>query len=420
MIVVTGARTLTSDRWQTCDVAIEGEAVVAVGEVTPGPTDVLIDGSGKVLGPGFVDLHTHLRDPGQTWKEDMVTGTRAAARGGFTAVLAMPNTEPAVDSGDMVRRCAGRADDSGVVTVGIGGALTLGRAGEEMAHLDEMYEEGVRIFTDDGDSLADGGLLRRIMIYLSDRSDAVIAQHAEDRAIAGNGHMHEGARSQTLGLVGLPASAEVAVIARDLALAAETGARYHVQHISTAGGVALVRRAKEEGLDVTAEVTPHHLILSEDSLDSLDTNLKMYPPLRSTADREALVDGLREGVIDAVATDHAPHTSSEKDVPFEVAPRGVIGLETAFPAALAALDGDLDLVFDRMSIAPARIGKFATHGQVVSEGSPANLVLLDPDQIWVADEFVSRSKNSPFLGQELKGRVVATIVKGGLVHGGGN
>jgi len=419
MIVISGARTLTSNGWQTCNVAVDGETVVAVGEVAPAPDDVVIDGSGKVLGPGFVDLHTHLRDPGQTWKEDMVTGTRSAARGGFTAVLAMPNTEPAVDSGEMVRRCIRRATDSAVVEVGFSGALSMGRAGEEMAHLDEMYEAGVRIFTDDGETLADGGLLRRIMLYLSDRSDAVIAQHAEDRAIAGNGHMHDGARSQTLGLVGLPASAEVAVIARDLALVAETGARYHVHHISTAGGVALVRRAKEEGLNVTAEVTPHHLGLSEDNLDALDSNLKMYPPLRSIADRQALVDGLVEGVIDAVATDHAPHTASEKDVPFEVAPRGVIGLETAFPVALAALGGDLDLVFDRMSIAPAKIGKFEAQGHTVSEGSPANLVLIDPDQSWVADEFASRSKNSPFFGQELKGRVVATIVKGRLVHGGG-
>jgi dihydroorotase len=241
MIVISGARTLTSDGWQTCDVAIEGATVAAVGAVAPAPDDVVIDGAGKVLGPGFVDLHTHLRDPGQTWKEDMESGTRSAARGGFTAVLAMPNTEPAVDSGEMVRRCNSRATDSGVVEVGFSGALSMGRAGEDMAHLDEMYEEGVRIFTDDGDTLADGGLLRRIMLYLGDRSDAVIAQHAEDRAIAGNGHMHEGARSQTLGLVGLPASAEVAVIARDLALVTETRARYHVQHISTAGAVALVR-----------------------------------------------------------------------------------------------------------------------------------------------------------------------------------
>jgi dihydroorotase len=419
MIVVSGARTLTSDGWQTCDVAVDGETVVAVGEVAPGPGDVVINGAGKVLGPGFVDLHTHLRDPGQTWKEDMETGTRSAARGGFTAVLAMPNTEPAVDTGEMVRRCLDRAAESGVVEVGFSGALSMGRSGEEMAHLDEMYAEGVRVFTDDGDTLADGGLLRRIMLYLSDRSDAVVAQHAEDRDIAGTGHMHEGARSQTLGLVGLPGSAEVAVIARDLALVAETGARYHVQHISTAGGVALVRRAKGEGLNVTAEVTPHHLMLSEDNLDTLDPNLKMYPPLRSAADREALVAGLRDGVIDAIATDHAPHTASEKDVPFEVAPRGVIGLETAFPAALAALDGDLDLVFARMSMAPARIGGFGAQGQAVSEGSPANLVLVDPDQSWVAGEFASRSQNSPFFGQELKGRVVATIVNGGLVYGGG-
>jgi dihydroorotase len=207
------------------------------------------------------------------------------------------------------------------------------------------------------------------------------------------------------------------VIARDLALAAEIGNHYHVQHISAAASVELVRQAKGAGVEVTAEVTPHHLQLCEDDLVGLDTNMKMYPPLRSRADREALVDGLRDGTIDAVATDHAPHAESEKDVPFEDAPRGVIGLETAFPATLAALDDDLDILFDRMSVKPARIGGFARHGRLLEKGSAANLVLLDPLAEWVAEGFASRSNNSPFLGQELKGRVVATIVGGGLIYG---
>ncbi|MEX1038445.1 MAG: dihydroorotase [Acidimicrobiia bacterium] len=419
MIVVAGARALTTAGWQVCDVAIEGATVVGVGAVEHQPDYMVIDSSGLMLGPGFVDLHTHLRDPGQTWKEDMASGSAAAARGGFTAVLAMPNTEPAIDTGEMVRRCRHRAADTAVVEVGVSGALSMGRNGEEMAHLEDMYDEGVRLFTDDGDTLTDGGLLRRIMIYLSDRDDVVIAQHAEDPAIASGGDMHEGSKSQTLGLVGLPASAEVAVIARDLALAAETGARYHIQHLSTSGGVSLVRRAKEDGLEVTAEVTPHHLMLTDDDLTSLDPNMKMYPPLRSPADREALLAALHEGVIDAVATDHAPHAASEKDVPFEEAPRGVIGLETAFPVTLAAADGDLDLVFDRMSISPARIGAFQSQGRPVEVGSPANLVLVDPTESWVAGSFASRSANSPFIGQELKGRVVATIVNGEVVHGDG-
>jgi dihydroorotase len=385
--------------------------------VAQGSDALRINGSGMALGPGFVDMHTHLREPGQVWKEDIASATTGAARGGFTAVMAMPNTNPPTDSGDSVRWLRRRAMEVAAVEVGISGALSLGRSGEVMSHLDEMYEEGIRMFTDDGDALMDGGLLRRIMKYLSDRADVVIAQHAEDPAIAANGHIHEGRRSQTLGLVGLPSSAEVTVIARDLALAAEVGTHYHVQHISAAASVELVRQAKGAGVKVTAEVTPHHLQFCEDDLVDLDTNMKMYPPLRSRADRDALVEGLRDGTIDAVATDHAPHADSEKDVPFEDSPRGVIGLETAFPATLAALDGELDLVFDRMSVKPAQIGGFARHGRAIEEGSAANLVLVDPSAEWIAGGFASRSTNSPFLGQELKGKVVATIVDGGLTYG---
>ena len=418
MIVVTGARVLTTEGWKEWDVSIDDGVVAELGHSIPQPADAIhVDGSGMVLGPGFVDLHTHLREPGQVWKEDMVSATTGAARGGFTAVMAMPNTLPPTDSGDSVRWLRRRAIEAAVVDVGISGALSRGRSGELMSHLDEMYDEGVRMFTDDGDALMDGGLLRRIMIYLSDRPDAVIAQHAEDPAIAAGGHIHEGRRSQTLGFVGLPSSAEVTVIARDLALAAEVGTHYHVQHISAAASVGLVRQAKGAGVKVTAEVTPHHLQLCEDDMVDLDTNMKMYPPLRSRADREALVEGLRDGTVDAVATDHAPHADSEKDVPFEDAPRGVIGLETAFPATLAALDGDLDILFDRMSVRPAQIGGFAGHGRPLEKGSAANLVLVDPSAEWVAEGFASRSNNSPFLGQELNGKVVATIVDGGLIYG---
>jgi dihydroorotase len=418
MIVITGARVLSTEGWKECDVSIEHGVVKGMGRSVPRKEDAIqVDGSGMVLGPGFVDLHTHLREPGEVWKEDMVSATAGAGRGGFTAIMAMPNTNPPTDSGDSVRWLRRRAMEVAAVDVGISGALSLGRSGEFMSHLDEMYEEGVRMFTDDGDALMDGGLLRRIMKYLSDRPDVVVAQHAEDPAIAANGHLHEGRRSQTLGLVGLPSSAEVTVIARDLALADEIGTHYHVQHISAAASVELVRQAKGAGVKVTAEVTPHHLQLCEDDVVDLDTNMKMYPPLRSRADREALVEGLRDGTIDAVATDHAPHADSEKDVPFEDAPRGVIGLETAFPATLAALDGDLDLVFDRMSVMPAQIGGFARHGHPLEEGSAANLVLVDPSAEWVAGGFASPSNNSPFLGRELKGRVVATIVDGGLIYG---
>jgi dihydroorotase len=223
--------------------------------------------------------------------------------------------------------------------------------------------------------------------------------------------------SRKLGINGLPASAEVAVIARDIALLEETGARYHVQHLSTAGGVELVRRAKESGLDVTAEVTPHHLAFTEEELLGMSTNMKMYPPLREPRDREALVSGVLDRTIDAIATDHAPHSSSEKDVPFEDAPRGVIGLETAFAATLGALGGDLDLVFEAMSMAPARIAGLGSHGRHIRPGAPANLVLVDPTEQWTAGDYVSRSSNSPFTGLQMKGRVVATIVGGQIRHG---
>ena len=415
-MIVRGAHVLGPDGWIETDVVIDGGTIASLGTAPSGNAEE-IDGRGKYLGPGFVDLHVHLRDPGQTWKEDIETGTSSAARGGFTAVVAMPNTDPPTDTGERVSQMIERAKRVSAVDLIPAGTLTAGRAGAEMAGLDDMYEEGVRIFTDDGDTVGDAGLLRRIMAYLADRDGAVVAQHPEDRSIAGGGHLHEGRVSRKLGINGLPASAEVAVIARDIALLEETGARYHVQHLSTAGGVELVRRAKESGLDVTAEVTPHHLAFTEEELLGMSTNMKMYPPLREPRDREALVSGVLDRTIDAIATDHAPHSSSEKDVPFEDAPRGVIGLETAFAATLGALGGDLDLVFEAMSMAPARIAGLGSHGRHIRPGAPANLVLVDPTEQWTAGDYVSRSSNSPFTGLQMKGRVVATIVGGQIRHG---
>lgn len=335
MTVIKGSQVLTSSGWVMCDLAIKDGKVSELGTLDPAPDRSVIDGTGMFLGPGFVDLHTHLRDPGQTRKEDIESGTRAAAEGGYTAVIAMPNTSPVVDNGSVVDYVRQKAASVGCVEVGVAGALTLGQQGEKMAHLDSMYEAGVRVFTDDGFSVEKAGLLLRAMEYLSDRDDVVVAQHAEDTSLAGGGHMHLGVNSDRFGINGLSSEAETVVIARDLILAEATGVAYHVQHVSTAEGVDLVRTAKARGIRVTAEVTPHHLVLDESSLVSLDPNFKMYPPLRGKRDREALRDGLFDGSIDAVATDHAPHTLREKDVPFELAPRGVIGLETAFPATLA-------------------------------------------------------------------------------------
>jgi len=417
MIVIRGARVLRAAGVEEATVVIEGDTVRSVGESPPVSGARVIDAAGAWLGPGLVDLHAHFRDPGQTWKEDLDSGARAAVAGGFTAVVTMPNTDPPVDGKASATAAVARAKAIAIIDLAVGGALTKGRAGAGMADLDAMYEAGVRVFSDDGDAVPQAGLLRSIMAHVSDLPGAVVAEHAEDRSLAGNGHMHEGKVAARLGVEGLPGLAEEVIVARDLALAAETGARVHIQHVSTAISVDLIRRARHRGVAVTAEVTPHHLALDESALEDLDPNLKMYPPLRSSEDRVALVDGLREGVLDAVATDHAPHTPAEKAVPFEEAPRGVIGLETAAAVvATSALGSDQAAFFDRMSIAPARIAGLERQGNAVEPGSPANLTLFDPSRRWVPGTFASKSENSPFTGVELTGRVLTTIYEGSVTY----
>lgn len=419
MIVIQEAKVLRASGVEVATVVVEGDAVQNVGEPNLTNGARVINAGGAWLGPGLVDLHVHFRDPGQTWKEDIESGARAASAGGFTAVVAMPNTEPPVDGWRSASEAITRARAIEGVLVRVAGALTRGRAGIEMADLDAMYEAGVRIFSDDGESVPEAGLLRRIMSYLSDLPGAVVAEHAEDRSLGLNGHMHEGAMSERHGVVGLPGLAEDVIVGRDLAIARDTGARIHIQHVSTSGSVDLIRKAREQGVPVTSEVTPHHLALDDSALTDLDPNLKMYPPLRGAGDRAAVVEALREGVIDAVATDHAPHTAAEKAVPFEEAPRGVIGLETAAAVTSAALRNDQAAFFDRMSIAPARIAGLERHGMTVEPGSPANLVLFDPGRRWVPGTFASKSQNSPFKGMELTGRVLATIYEGQIAYEGG-
>ena len=415
MIVLRNGTVLTPDGVRVADVAIDGTEVVVVGDLEEPEGATVFDVTGCWVGPGFVDLHAHLREPGQEWKEDIDSGARAAAAGGFTAVVAMPNTVPAVDAGHRAGFVVERGRRSGRCAVVPAGAVTLERAGRELAHLDELWEAGVRVFTDDGDTVADAGLLRRAMEYLADR-DCVIAQHAEDPGLAAGGHMHEGSVSSRLGMAGLAALAEETVVARDLALVRLTGASYHVQHVSTAGTVELVRAAKEEGLDVTAEVTPHHLVFDHERVVSMDPNFKMYPPLRTPRDVAELRRGVRDGTIDCVATDHAPHADHEQEVPFEEAPRGVIGLETAAAAVNGALGLDQAAFFDRMSIAPARIARLGGQGRAVAPGSPPELTVFDPAATWTPRRFVSRSQNSPFLGEELTGMVRLTVHEGRVVH----
>jgi dihydroorotase len=412
VIVIRNARAMTPGGPRETDLVVDQERVVKLG-AAPGGQEV--DAAGAWVGPGLVDLHTHLREPGFEWKEDIASGSRAGAAGGYTALVAMPNTEPAIDAGHRARFVTDRGRETGLLEVIPAGAITLGREGRALSHLDELWSAGVRLFTDDGDSVEDAGLLRRAMEYLAERG-GVVAQHPEDRGLSRGGHMHEGSVSSRLGIRGLPGLAEELVVRRDLAMVELTGVRYHVQHLSTTGSLSLVREAKEAGLPVTAEVTPHHLFFDHGRVETMDPDFKMYPPLRTRADVEALGAGMLDGSIDAVATDHAPHADHEREVPFEEAPRGVIGLETAAAAVLTALEPDPMTFFQRMSVAPALIAGLSGQGRWIEEGAPANLVVFDPDHVWVAESFLSKSQNSPFRGQKLRGRVKATIFRGRLTH----
>ncbi len=417
-LLLAGGTVLTSEGPAPADVRVASGEITAVGRNLDPVGAELLDCSGAWVGPGLVDLHAHLREPGQEWKEDVDTGTRAAAAGGYTALLAMPNTDPPIDAGHLARFVADRGRAAGRCDVVAVGAITLGRAGEKLAHLDELWAAGVRVFSDDGDSVADAGLLRRAMEYVAELG-GVIAQHAEDPGLVRGGHMHEGDVSSRLGIAGRPAAAEAIAVARDLELARLTGARYHLLHATTAAAVKLVAAARADGLAVTAEATPHHLFFDHASVSSTDPAYKVNPPLRTAEDVQALRDGLRSGLIDCVATDHAPHADHEKDVPFEEAPPGMIGLETAAAAVQTAVGLDLDAFYDRMSIAPARIAGLARHGRLVAEGNPAHLCVFDPAARWAPERFESRSQNSPFRGVALTGQPRYTIYGGRVTYADG-
>jgi dihydroorotase len=418
-LIISGGSVLTPDGMATVDVHVRDGIVAAVGSgLGSGAGDgiEIVDATGCLVGPGFVDLHTHLREPGHEHKEDIASGSAAAAAGGYTAVVAMPNTEPAIDSGHLARFVTDRGRTAGKVEVVTAGSLTEGRRGERLSHFDELWDAGVRLFTDDGDTVADAGLLRRAMEYVG-QLGGVVAQHAIDPGLARGGQMHEGTVSSLLGMQAVPGIAEDIVVARDLALVRLTGVRYHLQHVSTAGAVALVAAAKGEGLPVTAEVTPHHLVFDHGDVAGTDPVYKMMPPLRTEADVAALRTALASGVIDAVATDHAPHAAHEKDVPFEEAPPGVTGLEWAAAAVTTALRLDPERFFAVMSLAPAQIaGLGATQGRPVEVGAPANLVVFDPSGEQVADRTLSKSVNSPYLGRSWTGIVRLTVFGGAVTH----
>jgi dihydroorotase len=419
-VLLTGGRVIDPSQGLDAenDVLVEDGAVSKIGSRIKAPAGIeKIDARGLVVAPGFIDLHTHLREPGQEHKETIATGTRAAVAGGFTAICAMANTEPPNDERSVTELIVNEARRKGACRVYPIGAVSRGLAGEAMAELADLRAAGCVGFSDDGRPVSNSLLMRRALEYAKMLGVPIIT-HSEDLDLAGSGSMHEGYYSTLLGLRGIPAASEEVMIARDVILAMMTGGHLHVGHISTRGGVDAVRDGKAKGVHVTCEVTPHHVALTDERLRSFSTDLKMKPPLRSEEHRQAVVDAIADGTIDAIATDHAPHHPDEKGVEFDLAPNGIIGLETAFAVCHAALveSGAIGLprLIELMSSGPARI--FSLPGGTLRSGAPADVVLLDPAAEYEYDEVRSRSKNSPWLGTRLRGRAVATFVGGELRH----
>ena len=416
-LAVLGGTVVDSTGERRADVLVENGRIAAVGEGLRAPAGArVLDAGGCVVAPGLVDVHTHLREPGGETAETIESGARAAALGGFSAVVAMPNTSPAIDCAAVVHEvlALGRA---AAVQVAVAGAITVGRDGTRLAPLAEMAALGVRLFTDDGRGVQDAGLMRRALQYAGPLG-IVLAQHCEDERLAAGGSMHEGEWSSRLGIPGQPALAEEAMLARDLGLVRLTGSPMHFLHLSTAGSVALLAAARAEGLPVTAEVTPHHLRLTDALVAGFDPVFKVNPPLRPASDVAALRAALASGVLDAVATDHAPHPPELKDEPFELAPPGMLGLETAFSVAYEAVCATglmalRDLV-GAMSWRPARIAGLEHQGGPVAPGRVANLSVLDLAATWTVDatKLASRSLNTPYAGERLTGRARHTVSGG--------
>ncbi|MEW6059870.1 MAG: dihydroorotase [Actinomycetota bacterium] len=408
-----------ASREAVADVLVENGLIVAVGDEASAGRATALDCGGLVVAPGLVDVHAHLREPGREDKETVETGSRAAAVGGYTAVAAMANTEPVADTTAVIEEVRSLAAQAGICDVFPVGAITRGLGGDEMAAIGEMAEIGVRMFSDDGRCVPTSRVLRNALEYAK-AFDVVIAEHCEDATLADGAQMHEGYHSYTLGLTGAPAEAEEIIVFRDLSLARLTGGRLHLQHLSAAGSVELVRQAKAAGLRVTAEATPHHLTFVDEDLVTYDTNFKINPPLRTPEDREALRAAVADGTVDVIGTDHAPHSVEEKEAEFDQSPFGTIGLETALAAILTHLvePGTISLTraVEAMSTTPARILGAADHGGPIEPGRPANLVVFDPSVEWlVGAPFTSKSRNSAFLGKTLRGKVVHTMYRGDLV-----
>jgi len=412
-LLIRGGTVLDRTGERRADVLVADGVVRDVGSGL-GDADTVLDATGCVVTPGFVDLHTHLREPGREEAETIETGSRAAALGGYTAVVAMPNTDPPQDARGVVEFVRAQGEAAGLCEVLPAGCITIGRAGEQLAPFAELVDAGVRIFTDDGNGVQDPLLMRRAMEY-SLGLDMVLAQHCEVSRLTQGAVMHEGRCCSELGLPGWPAVAEELMVHRDIELARLTGARIHLLHLSTARSVELVRAAKADGLRVTAEVSPHHLALTDEALRGYDPVFKVNPPLRTADDIAALKAGLADGTIDAIATDHAPHPPEDKERPLDDAPPGMLGLETALGVALAVLDLPLADVVAALSWKPAAIAGVADrHGTPIHPGNPANLVVFDPGVRWQVQpaRLASRSRNTPYVGMDLRGRVRHTVLRG--------
>ncbi len=420
-LVVRGARVVDPVEGidSVCDVRVDGGLVAQLGTALDANGHRVVDGEGLVLAPAFVDPHVHLRVPGREDEETIASGTAAAAAGGYCAILAMPNTEPVVDSAAVLGSLVEDAQAQAVVPVGFLAAITRGQEGAELTEMAELADQGAAGFSDDGRPVVAPGLMRRALQYHT-ITGRRLALHCEEPTLSRSGQMHEGAVSAELGFAGYPSVAESVMVERDLALAAYEEAPLHVLHVSARESVEALRAAQAKGVQATAEVTPHHLCLTDEAVRTLDPNVKMNPPLRSGDDRTALIAGLKDGTIGCIATDHAPHARHEKEVPFEAAPFGVTGLETAFAALYTGLVEPgllpLETLLERMSAGPARV--YGLEPPRIAVGAPANLVLLDTAATWKVEEdrFRSRSANSWALGQTLKGRVRLTVAAGRVVH----